>query len=555
VSHSRQRITLTVLLVIQMAAAAAARWPLTTSDIRTQFEYQLAQVVITSENWHREGAWARHFIPTRSTDHRLSEWPYYDQDYITVPPLPFMAHYAATLLYPRKDPVVLAKIVAQLEIFVGVLAAALLLETTLGLWPTVAAFSFLIWTLPFLVWYINGYFPTTPALLVQLVFLGWVLRRVREWADGRPVAGVAAAAGLAALGACCESIALAMNAVVVALFLVMAEFSRRKGRANAKSCLALAVSTAAGTVAALTAIIVLYATRTEVTATFADRFRDRSGLKWGRVSTLGHANVIIRQMKTAWPTPLLQALAAAAVVLLVWSIAAWWVARRGARRDAAVGLAALTLAFVPSTIYHYVLQSHVTIHWWFTGTWTVLWVVTIALGLAVLRRALFAAWSSRLMLRVGPPIAAVAVAGAAVNGAWPLTDLPGWVRGLSQRTFPISMYHELGDRLPHDGRTLVASEMGELFRDYPFPSAYLRRPIVVMVWGALALPWEDEPADLDRLAMEPYVYVAYDPRERRCLADPVALGSWPYDQVAVCRAQTRDLLQQRVALTPPRHRP
>src|SRR5207302_2181912 len=131
-------------------------------------------------------------------------WPYYDQDYITVPPLPFIAHYAATLIAPRADPVMLAKLVAQLQIFAGVLVAAVLFESTVGLWPALAGFSFLIWTLPFLVWYVNGYFPTTTALLLQLVTIGWVLRRVREWAAGQGpgAAGdrrqsMAAAAGLA----------------------------------------------------------------------------------------------------------------------------------------------------------------------------------------------------------------------------------------------------------------------------------------------------------------------------------------------------------------------
>src|SRR5258708_20649503 len=109
----RARTWLLVVVAAEMLAAGYLRWPLTTAVIQTQFEYQLGQIVITSENWHREGVFARHFLPTRSTDPGLTEWSSYDQDYVTVPPLSFPAHYAATRLFPRVEPVLLAKLVSQ----------------------------------------------------------------------------------------------------------------------------------------------------------------------------------------------------------------------------------------------------------------------------------------------------------------------------------------------------------------------------------------------------------------------------------------------------------
>jgi hypothetical protein len=329
-----RRWRLPLLLTIELLAAGAARWPLTTSDIRTQFEYQLGQVVITSENWRREGALARHLIPTRSTDHRLSEWPYYDQDYITVPPLSFALHYAAVNVFRRADPVVVAKLVAQVQIAAGVLVAAVLFERTLGVWPTLAGFSLLIWTLPFLVWYINGYFPTTTALLVQLIGTGWMLQCVRRWASGHgPAASLAhrrrpavAAAALAALGVCSEAIGLAVNAAVAVVFAAIGAASLRAKRRDARAWFGLAAATSAATLVTLAAIVALYATRTEFSATFADRFSDRAGLKTGRAPIVEHAHTIFMQMRTAWPKPLVLAFAGAAIALAVWYTIEWWCA-------------------------------------------------------------------------------------------------------------------------------------------------------------------------------------------------------------------------------------
>jgi hypothetical protein len=114
------------------------------------------------------------------------------------------------------------------------------------------------------------------------------------------------------------------------------------------------------------------------------------------------------------------------------------------------------------------------------------------------------------------------------------------------------MYHALGDRLPRDDFPVVAVDLGDLFRDYPFATAYLRRPVVLLKDDdELTLPWEDEPADLGRLAEMREAYIIYDPRARLCRADAVPLPDWTFDRIAVCRVSARDLLRFRGGVVPP----
>jgi len=241
----------------------------------------------------------------------------------------------------------------------------------------------------------------------------------------------------------------------------------------------------------------------------------------------------------------------AAVTIAIWCAWTWWRGgSRSARRQAAVGIAAIWLTVVPSTIYHFVLASHVTIHWWFAGTWTLTWVATLAVGLVLVRRWLYAVWPSRLALRVGYPAVCAIGLLIPVAASWSHTDIASWERGLVPKTYPIAMYHALGDRLPNDCYPIVAIELGDLFKDYPFPTAYLRRPIVVAHYDALALPWEDEPADLDRLRELRFAYVVYDPQARRCIGEAVPLSEWTFPSIAACRVSADDLLRLRSAAAP-----
>ena len=308
-SRRRSSTILLAVLALELFAAGWRRWPLTTAAIRTQAEYQIGQIAITTEHWRREGALARHLLPTRATDYRLTEWSSYDQDYVTVPPLSFVLHYAASRALPRVEPVFLAKLVAQAQIAAGMLVAGAMLCATFGFWPTLLALSFLIWTRPFLVWFIDGYFPTTTALVVQLVLMAWTLCRVREWASSsepspapRETRHVATAAALAILGAMAESIALIVNLLVAAMFIAMAWSARRAGR-EAREWWRIGAAIAGSTLAVVAVVVALYATASDFGATFADRLSRRTGVKTGRVGIAAHAQVIWRQLHTARPQP------------------------------------------------------------------------------------------------------------------------------------------------------------------------------------------------------------------------------------------------------------
>src|SRR5258708_6717744 len=124
-------------LAVELIVAGSLRWPLTKADIKTEYEYQLAQVVITTAHWQRDGgALVDHFLPTRSVDGFLGEWPYADQEYVTVGPLAFALHYEAMKLWPQRDPIVAAKILGQLQLAGAVLLSGLALVGVFGFWPT-----------------------------------------------------------------------------------------------------------------------------------------------------------------------------------------------------------------------------------------------------------------------------------------------------------------------------------------------------------------------------------------------------------------------------------
>jgi hypothetical protein len=143
----RARTALIVALAAELFAAAWWRRPWTTSPIQAAFEYGSGHVAVVSENWRRAGALRQHFLPVMSIDRDLPEWPYrtpFAQEYSSVPPLAFMLHYGATRVFPRVEPVLLAKLLAQVLIGVSVLAAAVFLARAFGAWPTFVGLSFLI---------------------------------------------------------------------------------------------------------------------------------------------------------------------------------------------------------------------------------------------------------------------------------------------------------------------------------------------------------------------------------------------------------------------------
>jgi len=99
---SRRRVLIGAL-ALQSAGADLLRWPLTRAPARDAIEHELAHTVVTSLNWQREGALARHFVPSRSIDQSIPEWGYHDElyrNYLAVPLFGFILHYGVMRAVP-----------------------------------------------------------------------------------------------------------------------------------------------------------------------------------------------------------------------------------------------------------------------------------------------------------------------------------------------------------------------------------------------------------------------------------------------------------------------
>jgi hypothetical protein len=557
--HSRKRLLL-VVFSIQLVCAYTIRWHLTTATLKSNIEYLLGQEVIASENWHRDGAMTRHFVPSRSIDQSLPEWSYRDdywRDYLSQPPLSFMMLYWATDLFRAVDPVVVGKLLAQFQIAVGVLVAAGLLYEVFGFAATIAGLSFAIWGQPFLVWFIDGYYSTTPAMVCQLMLVSWCVaffkrelagpepRRRARWRD-LLIVGL-----LAYLGTFSEWVALFGNAIAALAFLVLALCLHFVDSLRAWKAHAVAAAIVVGSAAAEATTVLLYGTRVGF-AFYWNGFMSRVIERTGEGGFWPYTHTLIRQMETAWPADMLVVLAAMALVVCGYAAVA--LAKNGpnARRgDGALLLLAIVLGFGGAATYCYRLKNLVEIHWWFTGTWAIGWMMTICcfsyvLG-QILRKFSTQEWSSAGY----PVVCAVLAVGAA---GWNLSFV-----NLRERDDRIShdMYRMLGRTLPNDGHPLIVADLPELFEEYPFATAYLRRPVVrynssgdpYNQSGDLLLKLgtsEDATPDLlDEYGFpNDFVYIAYDKLKRLCEFNVVSLPqSRGTDALAICRVRTRSLLQ------------
>jgi hypothetical protein len=209
-----------------------------------------------------------------------------------------------------------------------------------------------------------------------------------------------------------------------------------------------------------------------------------------------------------------------------------------------VHMSALLLAIVPSAIFHYVLQEHVSVHWWFTGTWVIAGALIIAMVAQLITDAAFAAWHDRRSLRiVYPVVMALAVAVSTVMYAR-ASDLPSRIKELDD-PFPGDVYQSLGRQIPPDGYPLVATHLADatLFTQYPYTTAQLRRPVVLLEDSKLMLP-HGAPADLERLREFPYAYVAFNPFGARCDGAAVPLNGPRLGWLRICRVEMRTLLDR-----------
>ncbi|MBI3492854.1 MAG: fibronectin type III domain-containing protein [Acidobacteria bacterium] len=546
---------LLLFLAAQLLCADALRWPLTTSTIKTNIEYLLGQEVIASENWRLEGAVARHFIPSRSIDQTLPEWWYRDvywRDYLSQPPLSWMLHYWASRAFDRVDPIVVGKLLAQVMTAAGVLLAAPLLYEAFGFGAALAGLSFVIWSYPFLVWFIDGYYSTTPAVLCQLVLASWgaayftraLSRRAPDDRSGIRGRDVLVASSLAYLGTFSEWVALFGNAVAVAAFValgVVLMASRQASRA--RRSLAVAAAIGAGSAAAELTTVLMYGTR--IGFEFYWRgFMDRVNERTGDTAVGPYTGVLIRQLQTAWPRGMLVVMSLMLVVTAAFAVVRLWRDGRDAGRgDGALLLLAIVLGFGSGVTYCYRLTNLVTIHWWFTGTWVVGWTMTICAFAYVIRtiagRLFDARWASTY------PVCCVVLWAGTVGWNLHFVDLTP-----PQDRDSHELYRSLGRALPRDGAPLVVADMPGLFSEYPFATAYLRRPIVrFQPPGSLVNPGTVENAGPALLARGGFAYLAYDPWQHQCALEDATPDTWSrLVPLAICRVPVAPLVRDSARL-------
>jgi hypothetical protein len=559
----RSRAALLVLLSVELLLAAAWRWPWTMAPIQTPFDYGTGHVAVVSENWRRHGALRQHFLPVMSIDPDLPEWPYrgpFSQEYTSVPPLAFILHYAATRALPGVEPVLLGKLLAQFLLASSTIVAALFLHRVFGAWPTLVGLSFLVWGVPSILWFANGYFAVTVGLAVQLVLVAWcaaVAASALDERDAGRAAGVSIHFGIGAmlafLGAFADYLPLAANAVAVAGLAALAWYRRPAGSSR---LLAAAAGIFAGSLAALAATALLYGEQMGF-ASYRDTITLRVAQRTGSAPFAEHLDVIRRQMLTAWPAELLVAVMAMLVVVLVWCAVS--LARadgRSTQPRAGVVLLALAIGMVPSLYFHYRAVNYVRIHWWFAGTWQIGWAITICAFVWLVGRQTRAAAVFGLAM-----FALVVAANVRFTSPQLATD--------AGRAEAVQLYRSLGRDLPPDDLPLVVTDLttdrSGLFEDFPYATAYLRRPVLLREpGGAVRLPaaidlYDGKPLRLggenasERLVRHGGdVYVAYDPDARQCHGADVPLAAWHQSvPINVCRASAAGLVQRPDAVLGP----
>jgi hypothetical protein len=553
----RSRAALLLVLSVELLLAAVWRWPWTAAAIQTPFDYGTGHVAVVSENWRRHGAFRQHFLPVMSIDLDLPEWPYrgaFSQEYTSVPPLAFILHYAGTRALPGVEPVLLGKLLAQGLLAASTIVAAFFLHRVFGAWPTLVGLSFLIWGVPSILWFANGYFAVNVGLAVQLVLVAWCAAVAASALDeqdereGRRRGDIPIHFGIGAmlafLGGFADYLPLAANAVAVVGLPALAWLRRPAGGSR---LLAAASGILAGSVAALAATAMLYGEQMGF-ASYRNMITLRVAQRTGDAPFAEHVDVIRRQMLTAWPPAVLVAVMAMLVVVVAWCAVS--LARadgRSTRVRAGVVLLALAISIVPSLFFHYRAVNYVRIHWWFAGTWSIGWAITICAFLWIVGRQTRAAPALCLAMLV-------LVVGANVHFAASQSSVD------AGRMEAVRLYRSLGRDLPPDDLPLVVTDLTldrpGLFEDFPYATAYLRRPILLRERdGEVRLPAVDELYDgkpirfggedaRERLVRHGGdVYVAYDPDARHCYGADVPLAAWHQSvPINVCRTSAAALV-------------
>jgi hypothetical protein len=244
------------------------------------------------------------------------------------------------------------------------------------------------------------------------------------------------------------------------------------------------------------------------------------------------------------------------LVVIVWCAVALARADGPTQSRAGIVLMALAISIVPSLYFHYSAVNYVRIHWWFAGTWEIGWAIAICAFVWIVGRQTRAAAACGLAMLV-----LVVAANVRFASSQSVID--------TGRAEAVELYRSLGRDLPRDDLPLVVTDLTidrpGLFEDFPYATAYLRRPVLVREPHAeIRLPAADDVYDGKplRLGGEDArerllrhggdVYVAYDPDARRCYSADVPLGAWHQSiPINVCRTSAAALVQRPDAVLGP----
>jgi hypothetical protein len=328
---------------------------------------------------------------------------------------------------------------------------------------------------------------------------------------------------------------------------------------RAKDALAFSAAIAVGSAAAVLTMVLLYGTRVGFAFLWRQlmsRVDERTGA--GAFGFVEYSGILLKQMEMSWPAAMLAVLAVMTLVVIAYALAAIGGAgsRPGAYADGQLLLLAMILGFGGPLVYCYRLQDLVAIHWWFSGTWAVGWAMTVCAFTFVVRSSLERVGRSAARRRLD--VAFCALLFAMVVG-WNLqfADLAAKEGAFAEGTVltpAVNASHEIyravGSALPHDGTPLVVADMPHLFNDYPFATAYLRRPVVRMsASGALSKLGTAEDALPALIQRGGEVYVAYDRSLHLCAHPDVTPDAWrAVTALAFCRVPVAALARQSVSV-------
>ncbi len=549
-------LVLAVLLTVEFAFLTYQRLPITKAPIFTHFEYQLGQVVISSENWQREGIITRSVVPSRSIDQEVPEWSASDQDYFSMPPLAFLLHYGAERVFGSSvHPIVLGKVIGHVVILLAVLVSAFMMLPVFGFWITHLVLLFFMTSKPVLIWNIDGYFPPTLSLVVFLVLTAWCLNRLyvismalkeksgaTNYLAGKGSFVITAVIGfLAGFSEYLSVIGVGIASIVL-LSVVLGTYFREK-ILIAKYLLKHIISLIAGCVLAVLAMFALYSNLRGYSyflEIFLLRGKDRTSVPLADTFLV----VTARQFLAGWSMPILYATVSASAIAAVLFFLAIILNRRVPTNDkSGPVMAAIWLAFVPSFIYHFVFRNLVYIHYWFSATWAV--YLSLVFGFFLLSLTVICSQKPFELAKWKIGLIIILATYGLTNENMKLFAEYKYGYLNESKTMPSAIYSELDSVLPRDRAPIIfiSPEENKIPISFPFASANLLRPILLYSpEEGLTLMSHKKEFSMSKVTQFGYVYIAYNPSQLSCPGNNLSVTEKLRSKmIGVCQVPTERL--------------